>query len=190
MKFAYADPPYIGQARRHYKDHEDYDGEVDHKALLEQLYDEYPDGWALSSSMKGLWELIPMIPIEWKCRVAAWVKRYVGSPYMNLMKRPLYSWEPVIFRNGRPLASSKSVRDWVMCNNLNATPGRKTRNGRHVGGGLTGAKPDEFCYWIFELLNMKPGDELADLFPGTGRVARAWEVYQEADMALFLGAVD
>ena len=51
---------------------------------------------------------------------------------------------------------------------------------------FAGAKPDEFCYWIFELLNMKPGDELADLFPGTGRVTRAWETWQQADMSLFL----
>ena len=181
MTFAYADPPYIGCSRK-YKDHPDYAGEVDHKELVDRLHADYPDGWALSSSMKGLWDILPMIPKKWKCRVASWVKPYVGSPYMNLMKRPIYSWEPVIFSGGRPLKAGKCVRDWHSCNNLSATPGRST----HTGGGLPGAKPDEFCYWIFELLNMKPGDELADLFPGTGRVTRAWETWQQADMSLFL----
>lgn len=172
MRFAYADPPYIGCAKRHYKDRPDYAGEVDHKALLEQFYHEFPDGWALSSHMKGLWDLIPMIPKDWKCRVAAWVKPYFGAkPNVN----PGYAWEPVIFRGGRKHERyDSSIRDWLACN---AT----------FGTGLPGAKPDEFCYWIFELLNMQPGDEFVDLFPGTGRVTRAWEIYQEAGIALFVG---
>lgn len=71
-----------------------------------------------------------------------------------------------------------------MCNNLSAQPGRKTANGR-LGAGLAGAKPDEFCYWLFELLNMQPKDEFVDLFPGTGRVSRAWENWQKAKVPLF-----
>jgi hypothetical protein len=196
VKFAYADPSYIGCSKR-YKNHPDYDGEVDHKKLLNRLYEEFPDGWALSASMKSLWDLIPMIPRSWKCRVAAWVKPYkcrvaawvkpyVGTSYRNLIeKRPLYSWEPVIFRGGRPLNPGQAIRDWVMCNNLSAEPGRKTGNGKRLGAGLPGAKPDEFCYWIFELLNMQPGDQLVDLFPGTGRVMRAWHRYNEAGIRLF-----
>lgn len=183
MTFAYADPPYIGQAKRHYKDHPDYAGEVDHRELLEYLYREFPDGWALSSSMKGLWDLLPMIPKSWKCRIAAWVKPYVGTPYMNVMKRPLYAWEPVIFRGGRPLRPGQAIRDWLVCNNHCATPGQI----KATSAGLPGAKPDEFCYWIFELLNMQAGDELIDLYPGTGRVRRAWATYQEADTKLFVG---
>jgi len=34
--------------------------------------------------------------------------------------------------------------------------------------GLTGAKPEQFCEWIRNLLGWIPGDELTDLFPGTG----------------------
>ena len=52
MRFAYADPPYPGQARRHYKHHPDFDGEVDHGALIERLMDEFPDGWALSKRVR------------------------------------------------------------------------------------------------------------------------------------------
>jgi len=39
MKFAIADPPYVGQAKLHYGSEE-----VDHAALIQQLVDEYPDG--------------------------------------------------------------------------------------------------------------------------------------------------
>jgi hypothetical protein len=43
-----------------------------------------------------------------------------------------------------------------------------------------GAKPATFCYWLFDLLGALPGDELVDLFPGSGGVARAWHYYGEA----------
>jgi DNA modification methylase len=41
--------------------------------------------------------------------------------------------------------------------------------------GLTGAKPRSFCRWILEMLNAQPGDEVVDLFPGTGAFGSAWE---------------
>jgi hypothetical protein len=34
LVMAYADPPYIGQSKKHYGDHEDYAGEVDHGELV------------------------------------------------------------------------------------------------------------------------------------------------------------
>jgi len=37
LSMAYADPPYPGQAKRHYGDHPDYAGEVDLGALIERL---------------------------------------------------------------------------------------------------------------------------------------------------------
>ena len=42
------------------------------------------------------------------------------------------------------------------------------------GGDLIGRKPLAFCAWLFEAMGMLPGDELVDLFPGTGIVGRAW----------------
>ena len=62
MRFAYADPPYPGQARRHYKHHPDFDGEVDHGALIERLMDEFPDGWALSTSESALKDVLELVP--------------------------------------------------------------------------------------------------------------------------------
>jgi site-specific DNA-adenine methylase len=44
--FAYADPPYVGQAKRHYNSEE-----VDHVALIQMLVSDFPDGWALSAML-------------------------------------------------------------------------------------------------------------------------------------------
>lgn len=53
MRLAYADPPYIGQARRHYAN--DPSGvpaeEVDHEALLDLL--QGYDGWARGAGDAG-----------------------------------------------------------------------------------------------------------------------------------------
>ena len=50
-----------------------------------------------------------------------------------------------------------TVRDWV---SENIT----------LKKGLTGAKPVGFCLWLLDVLNVEIGDELVDLFPGTGIV--------------------
>jgi DNA modification methylase len=47
--------------------------------------------------------------------------------------------------------------------------------------GLVGAKPEKVCRWILDLLNARPGDEVVDLYPGTGVMGRvAEEVCREA----------
>jgi hypothetical protein len=89
LVMAYADPPYPGQAFKHYGNHPDYAGEVDHAALLEQLEDDYPDGWALSTSSPALRDVLPLCPAD--VRVMAWVK-----PFAAFKKnvRVAYAWEP------------------------------------------------------------------------------------------------
>lgn len=42
---------------------------------------------------------------------------------------------------------------------------------------VIGAKPAPFIRWIFDLLGALPGDELVDVFPGSGGVDRAWKLY-------------
>ncbi len=95
MEFAYADPPYIGQAFKHYRDHPDFAGEVDHVALIDQLCSGRFDGWALSCSSPSLRYLLPLCPET--VRVGAWVK-----PFHALKRnvRPSYGWEPVVFWGG------------------------------------------------------------------------------------------
>lgn len=150
MRFAYADPPYIGQAKKHYGREE-----VDHAVLLERLVDDYPDGWALSCSSPSLDEIL----YQCRClaaaavRVGAWVKPFASfKPGVN----PGYCWEPVIFSGGRKRGREMpTLRDWVSCNIT-------------LKKGLSGAKPEPVVEWIADWLNMQPGDTVDDLYPGTG----------------------
>lgn len=158
MRFAYADPPYIGQAKKHYS-HDPRCAEVDHAALIEKL-NGY-DAWALSLSSPSLRLILPLCPED--VRVMAWVKPFASfKPNVN----PAYAWEPVIVRGGRKRGRGEpTARDWVSCNIA-------------LKKGLSGAKPEAFCFWLFTVLGMQPGDEFDDIFPGTGGVSRAWEAYQ------------
>jgi hypothetical protein len=155
MRIAYADPPYIGQSRKHYGREE-----VDHAALILEL--QKFDGWALSLSSPTLQTILAMCPVG--VRTMAWVKPFCSfKPGVN----PAYAWEPVIVSPARKPMSSSTVRDWVSANIT-------------LKKGLSGAKPDEFCYWLFDVLGMRPGDEFIDVFLGTGRVTRAWEVWKQS----------
>ena len=155
MRIAYADPPYIGQARKHYKREE-----VDHRALIEELCTF--DGWALSLSSPSLKDILVMCPES--VRVMAWIKPFcLFKPGVN----PAYAWEPVIVSPARKPNATVTVRDWVSANIT-------------LRKGLSGAKPDEFCYWLFEVLGIRNGDEFVDMYPGTGRVMRAWEVWNSS----------
>lgn len=46
-----------------------------------------------------------------------------------------------------------------------------------------GRKSLRFCAWLFRVLGMRAGDELHDLFPGTGVVGRAWALASKEGMA-------
>ena len=155
MKIAYADPPYVGQARKLYRR-----PEVDHLDLINDLMENFPDGWALSASSPSLATILHMCPTG--VRVGAWVKPFaIFKPGVN----PAYAWEPVLFMGGRKRERFEpTVRDWVSCNIT-------------LRRGLCGAKPEGFCFWLFELMGMKPGDKLVDLFPGTKGVTKAWRVW-------------
>ncbi len=157
MRFAIADPPYIGQAAKHYGDHPDYAGEVDHDELIARLCADY-HAWALCCSSPSLQTILALCPEE--VRVGAWVKPFASfKPGVN----PAYAWEPVIFYGGRKRGRDlPTVRDWVAENIT-------------LKKGLSGVKPAAFCFWLFEFLGCEPGDHLHDLFPGSGAVTAAWE---------------
>jgi predicted nucleic acid-binding Zn ribbon protein len=161
MRFAYADPPYPGLSRRYYAGHPDFAGEVDHARLVEQLCDGFPDGWALSTSAAALRDVLALCPAD--TRVAAWVRG--ERPARSY--RPLAAWEPVVYLGGRPYLSSIEDRR-VDALTYTARP-RLTDPDRVVG-----AKPAAFCWWLFDLLGALPGDDLVDLFPGSGGIGRAW----------------
>lgn len=159
MRFAYADPPYVGQARKHYGREE-----VDHADLIDRLVRDFPDGWALSASSSSLRDLLPLCPPA--VRVMAWVKPFCSfKPGVN----PAYAWEPVLVCGGRKRTRDQAtVRDWVAANIT-------------LRRGLSGAKPEAFCWWLFDVLGVESGDTLCDLFPGTGAVTAAFARYVVRD---------
>lgn len=180
MKAAYADPPYLGLAAKLYGDLHteaaDYDRIETHAALVDRLCREY-DAWALSLHSPSLRHILPLCPED--CRIAAWTKPFAS---FKTGVNPGYCWEPVIFWGARTQRdrSEPTVRDYVVVPIA-------------LKKGLPGAKPPEFCRWIFELLGLGAGDTLDDLFPGTGIVGREWTKYVESksatqkDLILFAG---
>lgn len=163
-RYAYADPPYPGLARRYYSNHPDFAGEVDHGDLVNRLSAEY-DGWALSTSARRLQEVLAVCPGD--VRVAAWIRgaRH-GSSYS-----PLSSWEPVIYRGARRALSPRSSR---RMDSLDYVARPRLADSRRV----VGSKPAAFCSWLFTLLGLVPDDLVVDVFPGSGRVAEAWQTYR------------
>lgn len=160
MKFAYADPPYLGCGKKLYGD-ATFDSLDAHAELIRSL-DDF-DGWAYSLNSTTLQQILPLCPPD--VRVGAWVKPFCSfKPNVN----PAYAWEPVIFRGGRKRDRSEpTVRDFV---SENIT----------LKKGLTGAKPVNFALWIFKLLGMLPPDEFVDIFPGTGIVTETWNELVDA----------
>lgn len=198
LRLAYADPPYPGLSRRYYEDHPDYAGEVDLVALVSHL--QQFDGWALSTSARALPDVLGVVrtvastwstesvaaaghddncrpstsdicrpapaPPDTSIRVAAWVR---GSrPGKSLLPRT--AWEPVVYRPGRPDVSLAATDDALVF-----TPRPRLTDPRRV----TGAKPAAFCDWLFRLLGAAQGDTLDDLYPGSGGVGRAWDLFQD-----------
>lgn len=165
-RIGYADPPYPEQSAKHYKDHPDYAGEVDHIELLQRLESEY-EGWLLHTSSTALptihkiAEYLGVGPY----RTMVWVKTFAA------FKRNVsvaYAWEPVLVKPVRkPVVTGRIVmRDWI------SEPITMKK-------GLTGAKPEKVCFWAFEMLGAEPDDDLDDLYPGTGAVKNAWEKWRE-----------
>lgn len=152
MIFAYADPPYPGNGHRYPEKKE-----VDHRGLLQWLTTAYGDGWVLSTSSPALYDVLPLCPRG--ARVMSWVKPFaVFKPNVGVA----YAWEPVIVWGGRKRTRQQAtVRDWVSANIT-------------LKKGLVGAKPEAFCEWILDVLNVQTGDELHDLYPGTGMMSQTF----------------
>lgn len=176
MRLAIADPPYppfVGsggrknRASRWYGDGQrsstdrpadfhpdagDWDNPLRHRALLEDLARDF-DGWAIATSPDGL-EAYGPLPAA--CRVMAWVKPNAQPGSHRLLSK----WEPVIVyppegrRSNR--GSAGSMSDVLIC------PAPRV--------GFIGAKPPEWTAWVLDALGHASGDEVADLFEGSGLV--------------------
>jgi hypothetical protein len=153
VKFAYADPPYLGMGKKLYGDLHDesaaWDDPQTHYRLCAQLVDEYPDGFAISLNPRDLRVYLPALPDD--VRVAAWCKTWHQIRPTTVQ----FAWEPVLFRGGRKdNKRTPMIRDWITANATRQT-------------GTPGAKPQTFNRWVLDLLNFQEGDTLDDLFPGS-----------------------
>jgi hypothetical protein len=167
VKFAYADPPYLGCCKRYDHFHPDgrcWDDLETHRLLIERLCTEFPEAWALSLSAPALKPILALCPGG--VRVCPWVKPFASfKPGVN----PGYCWEPVIFWGGRTAKerggrTAPTIRDY---HSANIT----------LQKGLVGAKPPSFCAWLFDVFGARAGDEFHDIYAGTGGVSVAWEQF-------------
>jgi hypothetical protein len=156
LRFAYADPPYVGCSHL-YPEHPEsskWDDPWEHVHLMQTLDADY-DGWALSlhaPSLDAIWRHAPM-----GARLGIWTKSFAA--YKRNV-RVAYTWEPVIWKRTAPRRDGDPVgRDHLSCPIT-------------LQKGLVGAKPEAFCRWVLMLLGWQVGDEMVDLFPGTGVMGR------------------
>jgi hypothetical protein len=167
MRYAYADPPYPGMAHKYYGT-----SEVNHEILIGTLVRDYPDGWALSTAASTLQEVLVLCPAG--VRVCAWIK----GPRHGESWRPRSAWEPLIVFRGRP--RRLDVGEYS-CDTL-LWGGRQHSH----PGALIGMKPAAFAEWMFQQLGALAGDSLVDLFPGSGSIGRAWDMYSSRPRQLSL----
>jgi hypothetical protein len=131
----------------------DWDDPARHRALLDELTDQY-DGWALATS----WDAphTAYAPLPQGCRVLIWVKlrslptgHRIQSNYETVILYP-----PPDRRSSRGTATTSDV--------LTCAP---------PNGGFAGAKPPGWTRWVLNALGYNPDtDTVADLFPGSGAV--------------------
>jgi hypothetical protein len=180
VRFAYADPPYLGLAAKFYghlhADAAAYDDPETHRLLIERLCADY-DGWALSLHTPTLKTMLNFCPDD--VRVGAWMK-----PFCSFKKNVTraYAWEPILLWGGRKIPiTQNTVRDWF---EAPAIPESIT-----LRRGFTGAKPAAVIRWIFDWWNMEDGDQFDDLFPGSGAVTEAYEAWQHGLRGIVQGGL-
>lgn len=163
VKFAYADPPYLGCCGLYDHRHEDpwgcWDELSTHQALLDYLTEF--DGWAYSLTSVSLPDICGL-PLRRPYRIGSWQKTFAA--YKKNV-RIAYAWEPVLFKPGRDSSKDGAPVGRDILRDVIAEPITMKK-------GLTGAKPERFCRWILDLLGYQDDDELVDIFPGTGMMDR------------------
>lgn len=185
MRFAYADPPYLGRGEYYIAHHPDamqWNNPETHRALIERLQDEYKDGWVLSLSEKSLRTILPMCPAG--SRIGAWITdrpRFAGKP-VTVRKH----FEPVIFFGGRPhKEAGNRTADFIITKQEPMANGEKRyvmrKSDIRAGKTFVGRKPEAFTLWVTDLLGALQGDIIDDLFPGSGAVTRALKAWEQGE---------
>ena len=182
MKLAIADPPYLGRAALWYggkgitkwpatqkrskgrsKDDVEYhpdahlwDSPAKHIELMVAMEVEF-DGWAMACSGKTLAPLIGTAD-RLGAKLAIW---HVTNAIPD-GARVRSVWEAVFYRvpdSRRAVGTGYRVADVL--------------SAAHPVSGFVGSKPSAWTHWVIDLLGFQPGDEVTDVFPGSGAVERA-----------------
>lgn len=122
-------------------------------AELERDY----DGWVIATHTRGLALYLPSAPEG--VRTGCWVKSSAGGSRPNT--RVGYSHEFVLFQQPSCRRGGKahmSRRDVLI------EPITRKR-------GVIGTKPVRWTRWVLDLLGYSEGDEVVDMFPGSGSIA-------------------
>lgn len=168
MRFAIADPPYLGRAVRWYgggRGASDGRGPADnhpeaavwdtperHLELVRELVEGF-DGWAIACTPDTLALYLAAVPAD--TRVAVWHRR--NAPPSG--SRVRCAWEPVLVFT----PESRRGRGWAVVDDVLDAGAPRV--------GFAGAKPAEWSRWVLAMLAVEADDELVDLFHGSGSVA-------------------
>lgn len=180
VRLAIADPPYLGRAATWYgggqtgtgstpgrvkgrsRQHDEYhvdahlwDQPERHHELMDDLERSY-DGWALAASAKTLHLIVAAMPD--RARIAVW---HVTNAIPD-GARVRSTWEPVIVRvpeGRRAYGTGLTVPDVLIA--------------PHPMSNFVGSKPAQWTHWVLDMLGHQPGDEITDVFPGSGAVSAA-----------------
>ena len=177
MKLCIADPPYLGRAVRWYgaggcgdgkgigqaDNHPEawkWDEPETHRQLVSHLVDNY-DAWAIALTVHSLSTYLQEIETDSRngIRVCVWHKP-AASPSGSRISN---HWEPVI------VSVPKDRRGWKT--ELPRVKDVLTANIPKVN--FVGAKPAEWTRWVLDLMGYQEGDEVVDLFHGSGSVSNA-----------------
>lgn len=143
-------------AADHHPEAVEWDDPARHRALLNDLMDQY-DGWAIATSVDGR-EAYGQLPPE--VRVMVWVKP-------NAMPGPARIHNKHELVLVYPPAGRRSSRGGLGCvPDVLIEPKRND--------GFAGAKPPAWTRWVLDALGYNPAtDTVDDLFRGSGAVAAA-----------------
>lgn len=188
-KFAIADPPYYGRARRWYgvggcgvgygKGQADqhpeahiWDKPQAHLNMLKDLRENY-DGFAIATSVMGLNVYLKEIDLKQGSgyRICIWHKP-ISSPSGSRIRNV---YEPVIIyipADRRGYAEHKRMDD---LKTINIKP-----------NGFIGSKPQEWVEWVIDLMGATRADQIDDLFHGSGAVQFAIDNWRHNQLDLEL----
>jgi len=179
MRLCIADPPYLGRANRWYGDgcgdgkglgkadyHPDankWDDPQSHLDLVHELEANF-DGWAIALTVHSLSTYMRVIETDSRngIRVMSWIKP-IAIPSGS---RIATSWEPVIIRipkDRKGWKSGKRIKDHLIANPKQ--------------NGFVGAKPEAWTHWVLDALGYQNGDQVIDMFGGSGAVEDAIKTY-------------